>query len=186
MKHLILASASPRRKELLQMLRLSFQITTCHVDEHYNPSLTPKEIVQDLAFRKANAVAKDHNNATVIGADTIVVYETEILGKPKSYQEAVEMLRKLSGNTHTVYTGVAIVQNKKTAIFYEKTDVSFWKLTEEEIDLYVKSGEPFDKAGGYGIQQFGATLVKKINGDYFTVVGLPVAKTMRALQEFGF
>lgn len=186
MQPLILASASPRRKELLNMLQLSFQIASSDVDETYDAALSPEKIVQELALRKAKSVAKQHENATVIGADTIVVYENNILGKPKNAQEAVDMLTKLSGNTHAVYTGVAIVQASKTSLFYEKTDVTFWKLTEEEIDTYVQTGEPFDKAGAYGIQQLGATLVKKIHGDYYTVVGLPIAKTIRELKKFGF
>lgn len=186
MERLILASSSPRRKELLDILQLPFHIVQSDVNEQVDSSLTPKEVVQELAYRKAKAVANQVGNVTVIGADTIVVCKGTILGKPKSSKEAISMLKMLSGNTHTVYTGVAIVKAAKKSVFYEKTDVTFWELTSEEIEAYVNSGEPFDKAGGYGIQQLGATLVKRIHGDYFSVVGLPIAKLVRELRKFGF
>lgn len=184
MDKVILASTSPRRKELLQLLEIPFQIASANVDESFDKTLSPAEIVQTLALRKARAVAKDNKTAVVIGADTIVVLKDEILGKPSNSTEAIAMLTNLSGKTHSVYTGVALVQNDKQMTFFEKTNVLFWELTTEEINSYVKTGEPFDKAGGYGIQDVGATLVKKINGDYYNVVGLPVSKLVRQLRAF--
>lgn len=186
MMHLVLASSSPRRKELLENLQLSFKVSSSDVDESFDPKLKPSEVVMELALRKANAVAKQYPQSFVIGSDTVVVSNDQILGKPVSREEALSMLKELSGKTHSVYTGVAIVSPTETVQFYEKTDVTFWELTEPEMNRYVDSGEPFDKAGGYGIQGFGSMLVKKIDGDYFAVVGLPVSRTIRELQKLGF
>lgn len=186
METLILASSSPRRKELLETLQLSFEVHSSDVDETYNPVLSPPEIVMELAMRKSENVAMKHQKAFVIGSDTIVVQDGQVLGKPKDKTEATVMLRKLSGRTHLVYTGVSIFSPKTHIEFYEKTEVVFWELTDEEIISYVNSGEPLDKAGAYGIQGFGSTLVKKINGDYFSVVGLPVSRTIRELKELGY
>jgi septum formation protein len=186
MQHLILASSSPRRKELLENLHLTFDISSSEADESYVLGTPPEEIVMGLAERKATDVAQRHPNSFVLGADTIVVANNEVLGKPKDEAQAVEMLTKLSGQTHSVYTGVAILHQEKLVRFYEKTDVTFWELTQSEIRAYIKSGEPFDKAGAYGIQGFGSMLVKQISGDYFAVVGLPVSRTVRELTKFGF
>ncbi|AGK55082.1 Maf family protein [Bacillus sp. 1NLA3E] len=186
MQHLILASSSPRRKELLENLQLIFDISSSETDESFLPGTAPEEIVMDLAARKATDVAEKHRDSIVIGADTIVFANNQVLGKPKDKIEAVKMLKMLSGNTHSVYTGVAIVTADTTVRFYEKTDVTFWDLNDSEIQAYINSGEPFDKAGAYGIQGFGSMLVKRISGDYFTVVGLPVSKTIRELQKAGF
>ncbi|NRD75995.1 septum formation inhibitor Maf [Bacillus sp. BRMEA1] len=186
MQNLILASSSPRRKELLETLRLSFAISSSDVDESFDPGLPPEEVVMELAERKARAVFKQNSAAFVIGADTIVVANNQILGKPADEAEAVRMLQSLSGSQHEVFTGVCIVSPSGCTRFFERTEVTFWELTEHEIRSYVKSGEPFDKAGAYGIQQLGSMLVKKINGDYFTVVGLPVSRTIRELQRLGF
>lgn len=186
MQNLILASSSPRRKELLENLQLSFNTVSSDVDEHYNPEWKPDEIVMELALRKAKSVSKDHPTSFVIGSDTVVVNENHILGKPKNREEAFSMLKSLSGKTHSVYTGVAIVTPTKEHPFFEKTDVVFWELTDEEINKYLDTGEPFDKAGAYGIQGFGSVLVKSITGDYFSVVGLPVARTMRELKQVGY
>lgn len=184
MKKLILASGSPRRKQLLEQAQLQFTISTSTVDECVEETLTPAEVVEQLALRKANDVLSRHDDCIIIGADTIVSINGRILGKPIDETEAKEMLQLLSGNDHDVYTGVAIVTKEKTVIFHERTIVSFWELTNEDIDQYIASNEPFDKAGSYGIQGFGALLVKKINGDYFTVVGLPLARTVRELKNF--
>lgn len=140
----------------------------------------------DLAERKAQVIFKENPNAYVIGSDTIVVSDGQVLGKPEDEADAKRMLEKLSGRKHEVYTGVSILSPKGTARFFERTEVWFWELTDEEINFYVQSGEPLDKAGGYGIQQLGSMLVKKINGDYFAVVGLPVAKTYRELKRLGY
>lgn len=186
MQRLILASSSPRRKELLENLRLKFEISSSDADESFSESLSPAEVVMELASRKSGTVAQDYPDCFVIGSDTVVVHDGAILGKPESGQEALQMLKKLSGNTHSVYTGVSIISPEKETRFYEKTDVTFWDLSDEEIDTYIKSGEPFDKAGSYGIQGFGSMLVKEISGDYYTVVGLPVSKLIRELRKIGY
>lgn len=184
MKKLILASASPRRKQLLEQAQLKFSISTSTVDENVVETLFPNQVVEQLALRKANNVYLDHDDCIVIGADTIVSVNGIILGKPKDETEATEMLRLLSGHDHDVYTGVAIISNQKTIVFHEKTVVSFWELSEAEIANYLATGEPFDKAGSYGIQGIGSLLVKKIQGCYFNVVGLPLARTVRELKSF--
>ncbi|HAQ08598.1 MAG TPA: septum formation inhibitor Maf [Bacillus bacterium] len=186
MQNLILASSSPRRKELLENLRLTFEISSSDADESFGEDMSPAEVVMELASRKSRTVSAKLPDSFIIGSDTVVVHDRTILGKPASGQEAFEILKKLSGNTHSVYTGVSIISPEKEAIFYEKTDVTFWELSDEDIDTYIKSGEPFDKAGGYGIQGFGSMLVKQINGDYYTVVGLPVSRLIRELREIGF
>lgn len=186
MQNLILASSSPRRKELLENLRLTFTISSSEVDESFDPKLSPEDVVMELAERKAQAVFKENPDSFVIGSDTIVVVDEQILGKPVDEYDAIGMLTKLSGRQHDVYTGVAILSPDRATRFYEKTEVWFWELTDEEINVYVKSGEPLDKAGAYGIQQLGSMLVKKINGDYFAVVGLPVARTYRELTRLGY
>lgn len=186
MQNLILASSSPRRKELLENLRLSFAISSSDVDESFAPELSPEEVVMELAERKARAVFEENRDSFVIGSDTIVVANNQILGKPADEAEAVRMLKMLSGKKHDVYTGVCIMSPISSSRFFEKTEVWFWELTDDELRSYVKSGEPLDKAGAYGIQQLGSMLVKKINGDYFAVVGLPVARTVRELQRLGY
>jgi septum formation protein len=186
MERLILASSSPRRKELLENMQLSFEVASSDVDESFSEHLPPAEVVMQLAERKAKEVANHYPADYVLGADTIVVLEGQVLGKPSDKEEANAMLRQLSGQTHEVYTGVAIVSNKESICFYEKTTVTFWELTENEINMYVSSGEPLDKAGAYGIQQLGSFLVKEIQGDYYNVVGLPIARTVRELRRAGF
>ncbi len=187
MQRLILASSSPRRKELLENLHLTFEISSSNVDESFDADLSPKQAVMELAARKARFVSNRHQDAFVIGSDTVVVLGGKILGKPASKEEAFHMLKGLSGETHSVYTGVSIISSTNKEIqFYEKTDVTFWELSLEEIETYIRSGEPFDKAGGYGIQGFGSFLVREIKGDYYTVVGLPVSRTIRELQKAGF
>jgi septum formation protein len=183
---LILASSSPRRKELLEELQIPFVISSSNVDESFNPSISPNEIVMELARRKVEAIYADEQYPFILGADTVVYLNGAILGKPASPEEAFRMLRELSGKTHSVYTGVAIMANGICSTFYEKTDVLFWELTEDEIHDYLDTGEPFDKAGAYGIQGVGRTLVKEIKGDYFTVVGLPISRTVRELKAKGF
>ncbi|WP_078379527.1 Maf family protein [Sutcliffiella halmapala] len=184
MKPLILASGSPRRKELLQQVKLSFEVKVSNIEETFDPSNAPEEIAMNLAFQKANDVAQKSTDAVVIGSDTIVVYDGHVLGKPKNHDDARYMLRILSGNTHYVISGVAIISEERQVSFYEKTAVTFWDLTDEEIDYYIQSGEPMDKAGSYGIQEVGALFVKEIKGDYFSVVGLPLSRTVRELKSF--
>jgi len=185
---LILASASPRRRELLRMLGLDFEILVSNAEESKGelPD-SPGEQVMELAARKAGEIAGLHPDALVIAADTIVVAEKQILGKPGDEEDARRMLSFLSGRWHEVYTGVALVKaaEKKRLVDYERTRVKFRPLSREEIDRYIRSGEPMDKAGAYGIQGLGAVLVERIEGCYFNVVGLPLAKLALMLKKFG-
>jgi septum formation protein len=186
----ILASSSPRRKYLLSMLfsnfGLNFDIIPANISEYIPKNATNyKDLVQGYAEQKALKVARNYEGI-VIGADTIVVLGNRILGKPKGDKESKIMLRKLSGKWHEVYTGVTIICSPENKIFkdYEVTRVKFRKISKEEIDFYTTTGSPLDKAGGYGIQDdFGSTFVEKIEGDYFTVVGLPVLKTYLGLRK---
>ncbi|MBQ3518859.1 MAG: septum formation inhibitor Maf [Clostridia bacterium] len=181
-----LASQSPRRKELLTLTGLSFEVLVSGCDETVPEGFTAEQTVQHLANLKAEAVlqlCKDED--TVLAADTVVVIDGNILGKPKDKDDAVSMLRSLSGRTHTVMTGVCIASGTKRQEFVSKTEVTFYDLTDEDIKHYVATGDPMDKAGGYGIQSKGVVLVEKINGDYSNVVGLPLAQCVRALRAFG-
>jgi septum formation protein len=184
-KRLILASGSPRRKELLKQANLSFDISTSNIPEHIEDQLLPHEVVQQLALQKAKAVAPVNSPDVFLGADTIVAYEGQILGKPTHEGEAKSMLEMLSGKTHEVFTGCAIISRSTEYTFYEETNVTFWELTAEEIDSYVASREGFDKAGGYGIQGLGGVHVKRVEGDYYNVVGLPISRVIRELKKFG-
>ena len=180
---IILASASPRRKEIMQTAGLSFSVLVSDTDETLPDGITAFDAVTELAYRKALAVAKTHPDDTVIGADTVVTLDGKILGKPKDAEDAKNMLRTLSGRTHKVYTGVCIIRNGTSNKFFEETDVTFYELSENEINDYVSSNEPMDKAGSYGIQGKGCALVKGICGDYFNVVGLPVSRLIRELKK---
>lgn len=182
MKKLILASASPRRKELLSMLKIPFDIVTSEVEEVMDQFLQPSELVMKLAEEKANDVSKKFPDAVVIGADTIVTYEDKKLGKPTSNEDAFAMLRMLSGKTHEVYTGVSIVNDGGVSNFYQCTKITFSELTDQEILDYIETNEPMDKAGSYGIQGYGGTFVEKIEGDYYSVVGLPINKLKNYLM----
>ena len=146
--------------------------------------LSVQKAAQYLARKKALAVANEYPNDIVLGSDTTVVLENAIFGKPKTPEHAAEMLRQLSGKTHTVITGVALAQGERVSSFQTETAVTFYPLTEEQIQAYLATGEPMDKAGSYGIQGYGALLVQNINGDFYSVMGLPVAETARALQRF--
>ncbi|MDN4526231.1 Maf family protein [Fictibacillus fluitans] len=185
MKSLILASSSPRRKELLSMNLLSYEVIPSTIQEVMDPSLSPEELVCSLARQKAEDVFRLYPDHVVLGADTIVVNNGAVLGKPAGRKEAIDVLRSLSGRTHTVFTGVSILAKEKERIFFVSTDVTFWELSEAEIENYVNSGEPFDKAGSYGIQGLGARLVQSIAGDFYSVVGLPVSRVVRELESFG-
>lgn len=184
MKDLILASASPRRKELMALAGYTFEVITSDVEEKVDLSLKPHELVMSLARQKAAAVAAVHSDKTVIGADTVVVLEGKVLGKPKDSADATEMLHSLSGKTHEVFTGVCIAKNGREHCFFERTAVTFYPLEDELIAEYVAGGECNDKAGSYGIQGKGCVLVKGIEGDYFNVVGFPVARFCRELKAF--
>lgn len=202
MGQIILASASPRRKELLEQIGIDFDICPAKGEEVITKKI-PHEVVQELASQKAKEVASmvktyeaSHEelmtpqDIMVIGADTIVAYEEQILGKPKDEADAFRMLSLLSGNTHSVYTGVSIVLLGASGkvgelTFFEKTDVAMREMDETEIRRYIATGEPMDKAGAYGIQGKCAIYIDKINGDYNNVVGLPVAAIYRELKKLG-
>lgn len=181
---LVLASASPRRKQILENAGLSFEIMVPDVSEELPKKISPEAAVENLAQRKANTIIPLCDTDTIVlSADTLVAKDLEVFGKPENEHEAREMLKKLSGNVHSVYTGVCLMSSKKKALFCVKTDVWFYPLTDREIDEYISTGEPLDKAGAYGIQGKGCVLVEKISGDYFNVCGLPIAKTIRELKK---
>ena len=184
---LILASKSPRRSELLKKAGLTFSVIPSDFDEDTVALSNPDSDVVTLAESKALDVSRKHPDAWVIGADTIVLIGRKILGKPASAEEAFEMLQRLSGKTHQVLTGYCICCKKKNRVFSEtvKTDVNFKRLTDAEINWYIQTGEPFDKAGGYAIQGIGSFLVRSINGSYTNVVGLPVCEVMEHLIREG-
>ena len=180
---LILASASPRRREILKNAGFEFEVKTSEADETLPDGISPEDAVELLAKLKNEAVRAE-SDTTVISADTIVVCDGKILGKPKDEADAFDMLRTLSGREHFVYTGVCLRKGEKKTVFFEKTAVYFYELCDSEISAYITTGEPMDKAGAYGIQGNGAVLVKKIDGDYLNVVGLPLARLVRELKEF--
>lgn len=187
-KDIILASKSPRRKELLEQINLNFNIYTEETDETFDKNLSPAEIVEYLAYKKASAVAdKGLQDSIIIGADTIVMYNEEILLKPKDEQEAYASLEKLSGKTHSVYTGISIIDTTTNHNYTSSaiTEVRMKTLSNEEINFYIKTGEPMDKAGSYGIQGIGAIFIEGLNGDYFNVVGLPISKLYEGFEVLG-
>ena len=181
--NMILASKSPRRKELLSMLGFDFDIIPAVGEENMDENMTPGEAVMILAAGKAREVAEKHPESIVIGSDTLVYLDGKPMGKPKDEEEAAKMLRQLSGRVHQVYTGVAVIAGDVEKIDFEKTDVEFRTLTEEEIWWYIGTGEPMDKAGSYGIQGQGAVFIPGIRGDYFNVMGLPLCKLWSMLSE---
>ena len=183
---LILASASPRRRELMNMAGLSCECIPSNAEEVIPEGAAPEEIPAILAGQKAAAVFAAHPGDVVIGSDTVVEIEGRILGKPHTEAEAAEMLRLLSGKTHLVHTGVCIVSEEKKKVFTSTTAVEFYPLTDGEIAAYVATKDPMDKAGAYGIQGPGSYLVKGITGDYYTVMGFPIAEVQRSLRyDFG-
>lgn len=185
----VLASKSPRRKELLKNMGLTAEIVPANVDESVLSTLPPEKMVTELALLKASDAARSfRGNTYVIGADTVVVLNGKVFGKPHDIEDAKNMLNMLSGNTHSVYTGYCVIccKDGSAVAGYEKTDVTFCNLSDREIDAYVKTREPMDKAGAYGIQEKGSMFIEKINGDYFNVVGLPVCALSKLLsEEFG-
>ncbi len=178
---LVLASKSPRRKELLKLITEDFEVKTADAEEKLPKGISPSDAVLYLSKLKAQPLANDVD--VVIGADTVVAIDGKILGKPKSRENAKEMLRLLSGKYHSVFTGVAVFKGRASSSFFVETKVKFFELSEEEINVYVASGECDDKAGAYGIQGKGSLLVERIEGDYFNVVGLPVSRLYRELLK---
>jgi septum formation protein len=185
-KPIILASASPRRKMLLKSLGIKFSAMKPKVQEKID-SLTPEKLAIKLAKEKVFSVTSKIKRGIIIGVDTIVVFDKKILGKPNSRAEAYKMLRLLSNQTHKVISGLYLLSlpEKKSVKGYEATEVTFRRLTSYEINEYLKTNEAYDKAGGYGIQSTGGKFVKKINGCYFNVVGLPITKLIRLLKKLG-
>ena len=184
MKKIILASSSPRRKELLETAGIEFEIHVKDVDESVPEGTPPAEAAKMTAAKKATVIAEYYSDGIVIGADTIVVVGEKILGKPKNKEDAVNMLRMLSGVEHEVITGVCIINGGEKDSFAQVSKVKFYELTDEEIETYVASGEPMDKAGSYGIQGLGCTLVERIEGDYLNIVGLPVDEVCRRIKKY--
>lgn len=185
MPRVILASQSPRRRQLLGQIGLqNFDVLSLEVDESYDSSLTPEEIVATLSRRKAEAAAVQDAAAIIIAADTMVFLEDLRLGKPHSEEEAFRMLSALSGRTHQVRTGVTVVRGSQSVTRVETSDVTFRPLSEREIWAYIRTGEPMDKAGAYGVQGKAALFVEGIRGDYFNVMGLPLCLLGRMLEQF--
>lgn len=185
MKKIILASASPRRKELLSRLTEHFECVVSDAQEiKVEKSPTPWLVVMENAALKAKDVFENHKDCIVIGADTVVVYDGYILGKPKDKADAFDMLNKLQGKRHYVYTGLYIIKDGKEFKTFEKTAVNFGSMTAEEIQSYIDSGEPMDKAGAYGIQGKGSIYIKSVEGDYYNVMGLPLHSLKNALKYF--
>ncbi len=182
----ILASQSPRRRELLHLAEIDFEIIVADTDESYPSGLSFNEIAIHIAKNKALAIAdKNASHKVIIAADTIVVCNGEVIGKPRDEEDAVKIISKLSGNKHTVITGVYIFNKLKETYFADVTEVIFHPLTETQISYYVKKYKPFDKAGAYAIQEWiGAVGIKNINGDFYNVMGLPISRVVAALQEF--
>jgi len=181
----VLASASPRRAEVLRMLGLSFRVVPAGVEERLGAVESPHGYVERLCREKALRVWAGHPDALVVGGDTVVVLDGRVLEKPEGTAAAVEMLTSLSGRTHRVYSGLAVVANGRVETRVARAGVTFRPVTRDMIERYVETGEPLDKAGGYGIQGYGAALVDRIEGDYYTVVGLSVAAFVGLLPHVG-
>lgn len=181
----VLASASPRRRELLKLIGIAHSVVPSDFDETMQPGEEPKGHALRLAVEKARAVARAHPDAVVIGADTVVVLDGKVLGKPPTHAVAREMLQQLNGRTHTVITAVAVAYGGALSRGAEQVAVTFRRLAEDEMDAYVATGEGMDKAGAYGIQGFGATIVERIEGDFFAVMGLPLVRLVGLLRDMG-
>lgn len=184
---IILASKSPRRRALLEQMGVrDFRIVTPDIDEHMDRDLPPAELVRQISLEKAQAVAAQADpNTVVIAADTVVALDGVVLGKPADKEEAFRMLSLLSGNRHQVYTGLTVLRGEQVFSQWEETAVTFRSLTAEEIEAYIATGEPMDKAGAYGIQGYGALFIQGISGDYYNVMGLPVCRLGQILGQLG-
>jgi septum formation protein len=179
----VLASASPRRRELLRLVGIEHTVIPADIDEAHPPGESPAAYAERLARENAGAI--DRDDAVVIGSDTIVVVDGDVLGKPRDHEQAVAMLRRLSGRAHVVMTGVAVAWRGRMSSGVEEAGVTFRALSDDEIRRYVETGEPMDKAGAYGIQGFGATIVDRVDGDYFAVMGLPLNRLVRLCRALG-
>ncbi len=183
---IILASSSPRRRELLSLIGLPFAVIESDVQEDPPHGAPPDKYVRALALQKARAVAAAHPNDCVIGADTIVYLDGDILGKPHTPENARRFLHRMQGRTHTVYTGVAVLSRGCEDVRHCCTDVTFQPMTDEEIEWYVSTGEPLDKAGAYGVQGPGGVFVARISGNYFNVIGMPLPLLYQMLRDAGY
>lgn len=184
---LILASQSPRRRDLLSLMGLTFQVIVSGAEESApSSSMGPDQLVEHNALEKALAVARQRPDACVLGADTVVVLGQTILGKPRDAFDARSMLSSLQGRTHTVFTGIALVHRDRVLVRSDSTDVTFSPMSPDEINWYVGSGEPLDKAGAYGIQGLGGMFVERIDGNYFTVMGLSLPLVYDMLRDIGY
>ncbi len=181
---LILASGSPRRKELLALLNIPFEVIVSNFDERIDQDKKLEDEIKRLSFGKAKSVFEKNEDAVVIGADTIVTIDNKVLGKPKDQEDAKRMLTLLSNNVHTVITGVTIMSKDKTETFASSSKVYFDQLTDDEIKEYILTKEPMDKAGAYAIQGIGSKFIKKIEGDYYSIVGLPINQIYQKLRAF--
>jgi len=187
MKRIILASTSPRRKELLEQIGLKFEVEPSDYAEDMRSRLSPDELARAISLEKAKVVARKHRNAIVIAADTFIVFRGRIMGKPNTEAEARKMLMRLKGKSHSVVTGFTILDTAENKVVSRsvETIVHIRNLTSKEIDAYVKTKEPLDKAGAYAIQGLGSVIVERIEGDYFNVIGLPLSALAESLTEFG-
>ncbi len=181
---IILASKSPRRKQLLELAEIAFEVITEDTEENYPDNLPYTEVPVYIAQQKANAIAKKHPSRTILAADTIVVLNNEIIGKPTSEKHAIEILQKLSANTHLVITGVVLIHKQQVYTITETTEVHFATLKQTEIEYYIKKYKPFDKAGSYAIQEWiGAHAIQSIKGCFYNVMGLPIQKVCEMLKK---
>lgn len=187
MKKLILASTSPRRKEILSLLGIPFSVIPSNYEEDMTIPLSPEKLVQHLALGKAENVANTSSNAIIIGSDTFVSFEGKVMGKPHTPKKAKEMLRMLSGKKHTLYTGLAIIdiESKKTITDFATTDIYFANMTEKDIDDYVATKEPLERAGAYALQEKGSIYISRLDGDYLAAIGLPLRLVVKYLKDLG-
>ena len=182
---MVLASSSPRRRELLELIGISHEVQPANIDETMRPREAPRRHAERLAREKASAMATRDPETITIGADTVVVINRKVLGKPSDREQAAWMLGMLSGREHTVITAVAVSRGKKLRSAIEEVRVKFRRLRDHEIEAYIATGEPMDKAGAYGIQGYGATIVERIEGDYFAVMGLPLVRLIGLMRDVG-
>jgi septum formation protein len=181
----VLASGSPRRHQLLNLIGIEHEVNSANIDETPRPREAPRRYAERLAREKAATVAVRDPDLITIGADTVVVINRKVLGKPIDTSDAARMLAMLSGREHTVITAVAVARGRKLRSAIEEVRVKFRRLREDEIEAYIATGEPMDKAGAYGIQGFGATIVERIEGDYFAVMGLPLVRLVGLMRDVG-
>ena len=186
MKNIILASASPRRRKIMDKLNLPYRVVISNVKEVMREDLYLEKRIENLALQKAEAVFQDNSDCVVIGADTVVVLNGEVLGKPHNMTEAREMLKKLSGHTHEVITAYAVLTDDRKVLSYDTALVKFAEISDEEIEKYIQTREPYDKAGGYAVQGWASVFIEKIDGSFYTVMGLPLHLIYKELKKLGY